>query len=114
MTELAESAVHEPEADVLAADDLDALRNRLVSLGRPPTPVDVAVAMRAGGRLVTDGALVQTLEALRRGSVGAGPLDPLLKEPGVTDVLVNGAEQVFVDRGQGLELSGIRFASDDE
>jgi pilus assembly protein CpaF len=114
MTDLAETAVHEREAGALGAADLDALRNRLVGLGRPPTPVDVAVAMRAGGTVVTDGALVQTLEALRRGSVGAGPLEPLLKEPGVTDVLVNGAERVFVDRGQGLELTPIRFGSDQE
>ena len=40
---------------------------------------------------------------LRRDSVGAGPLEPLLREPGVTDVLVNGPDQVFVDRGTGLE-----------
>ena len=34
---------------------------------------------------------------------GAGPLEPLLRTPGVTDVLVNGPEQVWVDRGAGLE-----------
>ena len=40
--------------------------------------------------------------------VGAGPLEPLLRLPGVTDVLVNGPEQVFVDRGAGLELTSVR------
>jgi pilus assembly protein CpaF len=31
----------------------------------------------------------------------------------VTDVLVNGPEQVWVDRGRGLELTPVRFADDD-
>ncbi len=34
--------------------------------------------------------------------VGAGPLQPLLDEPGTTDVLVNGPGAVWVDRGDGL------------
>jgi pilus assembly protein CpaF len=36
-------------------------------------------------------------------------LEPLLHEPGVTDVLVNGPNQVFIDRGAGLELTELRF-----
>src|SRR4030095_15165793 len=73
------------------------------------TPVDVATAMRAEGLIVSDSAVLDTVESLRRHSVGAGPLEPLLHEPGVTDVLVNGPNQVFVDRGAGLELSDLRF-----
>lgn len=37
----------------------------------------------------------------------AGPLQALLETPGVTDVLVNGPHEVWVDRGAGLELSGV-------
>lgn len=37
----------------------------------------------------------------------AGPLQVLLDAPGVTDVLVNGPQQVWVDRGRGLEPAGI-------
>ncbi len=94
--------------------ELEPLRTRLVALGRSHTPSDVAEAMRAEGRVVTDSALVATVEALRRHSVGAGPLEPLLRQAGVTDVLVNGPDQVFVDRGRGLELTGVRFGSDAE
>jgi pilus assembly protein CpaF len=46
-------------------------------------------------------------------SIG-GPLEPLLREPGVTDVLVNGPGQVFVDRGAGLELTSLQFRHDNE
>lgn len=94
--------------------ELDPIRTRLVALGRAHTPNDVAEAMRAEGRVVTDSALVAMVEALRRHSVGAGPLEPLLRQPGVTDVLVNGPDRVFVDRGRGLELTGVRFGSDAE
>jgi pilus assembly protein CpaF len=49
---------------------------------------------------------------LRRNSLGAGKLEPLLRQPDVTDVLVNGPDQVYVDRGLGLELTDVRFSSD--
>lgn len=97
-----------------ALAELDPIRTRLVALGRPHTPHDVAEAMRAEGRLVTDAVLVETVEALRRHSVGAGPLEALLRLPGVTDVLVNGPDQVFVDRGAGLEAVDVRFGSEAE
>ena len=40
--------------------------------------------------------------------MGAGPLDSLLSEPGITDILVNGANEVYVDRGSGLERVVLR------
>jgi pilus assembly protein CpaF len=91
---------------------LEPLRDRLAGLGRSPMPADVAAAMRADGQMVSDTSVIETVEALRRNSAGAGPLEPLLREPGVTDVLVNGADQVFVDRGNGLEPAGVRFGDD--
>jgi pilus assembly protein CpaF len=97
-----------------AADDLDPIRLRLALLGRSHTPVDVAAAMRAEGLIVSDAAVWETVESLRRNSVGAGPLESLLHEPGVTDVLVNGPDQVFVDRGAGLEAAGVHFQDDRE
>ena len=104
------SAVQSVAKDPDVADvALDLVRDRLAVLGRQYTPADVATAMRAEGLIVTDSAVVDTVESLRRHSVGAGPLQPLLREPGVTDVLVNGPNQVFVDRGAGLELTDLRF-----
>jgi hypothetical protein len=88
---------------------LDPIRDRLAGLGRSPTPADVAIAMREAGLVLTDTSVIETVEALRRNSVGAGPLDSLLREPGVTDVLVNGPDQVYVDRGAGLELTDLHL-----
>ncbi len=92
--------------------DLEPIRTRLALLDRPHTPADVATIMRSEGRVVSDATLFATVEALRRDSVGAGLLEPLLHLDGVTDVLVNGPRQVFVDRGAGLELTGLCFTSD--
>jgi len=41
--------------------------------------------------------------------LGLGPLEPLLKDESITDILVNGADSVFVERHGKLEPSSIRF-----
>src|SRR5438445_2167460 len=41
--------------------------------------------------------------------LGLGPLEPLLKDPTITDILVNGHAQVFVERYGVLEPSPVRF-----
>src|SRR6202008_3049733 len=40
---------------------------------------------------------------------GLGPLEPLLKDPTVNDILINGHECVYVERGGILEPCGVRF-----
>ncbi|MCU1269424.1 MAG: type secretion system protein [Acidobacteriaceae bacterium] len=40
---------------------------------------------------------------------GLGPLEPVLQDPGVSDILVNGPRQVYVERGGILEESNIMF-----
>lgn len=90
------------------------VRDRLAQSPGEVTPHRVAEALRAAGRPVGDATVLAVYEAVRRETVGAGPLDPLLREPGVTDVLVNGPEQVFVDRGAGLERTEVRFAAEDD
>jgi pilus assembly protein CpaF len=41
--------------------------------------------------------------------LGLGPLEPLLKDPTITDILVNGHEHVFVERYGQLEPTPVRF-----
>lgn len=44
--------------------------------------------------------------------LGLGPLDPLLADESVTDIMVNGPHHVFVERNGMLEETGIRFRDD--
>ncbi|MBB3042572.1 TadA family conjugal transfer-associated ATPase [Nocardioides soli] len=99
-----------PEADPV---DLEAVRDRLARSPGELTPHRVAEALRESGRPVGDAAVLAVYETLRRDVVGAGPLEPLLRTPQVTDVLVNGAEHVYLDRGAGLELTTVRFRDEE-
>lgn len=45
-------------------------------------------------------------------SIGLGPLEPLLEDPSVTEVMVNGASRVYVERGGCLEDSGVQFINE--
>jgi pilus assembly protein CpaF len=91
---------------------LERVRDRLATSGTTPDPVEVARALREEGRPVGDAEVLSVLDDLRRDVLGAGPLEPLLRAEGVTDVLVNGPDQVYVDRGDGLELTAVRFPDD--
>jgi pilus assembly protein CpaF len=90
-------------------DLLKAVRLRLAAAGDEPTPAGVAAALRAQGRLLGDTDLLAIVRALRSEIVGAGPLEPLLAAPDVTDVLVNGPTEVWIDRGAGLERAPVAF-----
>ncbi len=41
--------------------------------------------------------------------VGLGPLEPLLADEGVNDIMINGPSQVYVERKGKLELTDVRF-----
>jgi pilus assembly protein CpaF len=88
-----------------------------------------SLADRVRYRLVEDDALGGALLAAHDGVIddavfdrlsrevaaeltGAGPLEPLLALDGVTDVVVNGPDSVWIDRGRGMERASARFASD--
>lgn len=45
--------------------------------------------------------------------MGLGPLEPLLADPTVSDILVNGPNQVFVERRGKLELTEVVFSDSD-
>ncbi|MCC7156281.1 MAG: CpaF family protein [Bryobacterales bacterium] len=41
--------------------------------------------------------------------LGLGPLEPLLKEPSISDILVNGPNKVYIERAGRLSLTQVRF-----
>lgn len=91
---------------------VERVRSRLAAEGAVLSPSVVGAALRDEGRPVGDQTVLDVLDTLRREVYGAGPLEPLLRLEGVTDVLVNGPRQVLLDRGDGLESTGVTFPDD--
>ncbi|MDN4161429.1 TadA family conjugal transfer-associated ATPase [Nocardioides abyssi] len=106
------TAAPQAAAAQVEAELVDAVRERLARTPGDLTPHRVAEALRAAGRPVGDATVLAVHDLLRRDVLGAGPLEPLLRLPDVTDVLVNGPDAVYVDRGDGLERTDVRFADD--
>jgi len=93
-------------------DRLARVRTRLVEQGLDPTPSAVAAALRAEGGVLGDAEVLDVVTRLRREIVGVGPLEPLLRDPDITDVLVNGPTEVWVDRGSGLAREEVRLGDE--
>jgi len=96
-------------SDIADRSLIDRVRMRLVAAGVAATPAAIATAVREEAGLLGDAAVLSVVEALRPELVGIGPLDALVSDPAVTDVLVNAPDEVWVDRGSGLELTAVRF-----
>jgi pilus assembly protein CpaF len=41
--------------------------------------------------------------------IGLGPIEPLLQDPTVSDILINGADMIYAERRGKLELTGLHF-----
>jgi pilus assembly protein CpaF len=98
-----------------AAGLVDRVRARLAVQPGIPTSAGVAALVREeSGGLLGDDDVLRAVRIAVDELAGAGPLEPLLRLPGVTDVLVNGPEQVWVDVGEGLRRTEVRFTDDEE
>jgi pilus assembly protein CpaF len=104
--------------ELLAAE----LRRRLVDRRRAaaargdPLP-DLADSVRA---LVDEDAAVlasatreRVVELILREAVGLGPLEDLLADPAVEEVMVNGPDRVYVERHGKVERTEVRFRDED-
>ena len=74
----------------------------------------VARALAAEGVVAPPEVWAQLVRDLVDDLAGLGPLEELLRDPQVTEVMVNGADTVHVERDGRLERSGRTFTSDDE
>ncbi|PKZ64464.1 ATPase [Gordonia terrae] len=89
---------------------LDRVRSRLAADAADPSPAVIADAIRAeAGGVLGDTDLLAALRFLQTELTGAGKLEQLLAEPDIADILVAGPDEVWVDRGSGLESTPIRF-----
>ena len=81
---------------------------RLALDGHPPSAAAVAGAARAEGAVLGAAGLHALATDVRAELTGLGPLQPLL-DGDVSDVLVNAPDEVWVDRGSGLQRAPVRF-----
>ncbi len=51
----------------------------------------------------------QMLEWITADIVGYGPIEPLLNDPDITEIMVNGCDQIYVERRGLIELTTVRF-----
>ena len=63
---------------------------------------EMSVALNAQDRLTLNQELYDEV-------MGLGPLEPLLKDETINDILVNGPQRIFIERGGKLELTDITF-----
>jgi pilus assembly protein CpaF len=92
---------------------IERVRERLAAESAPLRPNVVAAAIRAeSGGVLGDAEVLTSLRELQTELTGAGILEPLLCAEGTTDVLVTAPDAVWVDDGNGLRRSAIRFADD--
>lgn len=79
-----------------------AVRARLAAGHHSAEPEAISNAVRACGLVLDEPSLRSLTQSLQDELGGLGLLDALIRDPQVTDVLVNGPDEVWLDRGSGL------------
>jgi pilus assembly protein CpaF len=109
---------HPPRSRVgeLPAGLVQRVQRRLAAKGAVASDA-ASLQAAVGEALAEDGVhlpaagLAALVRAIGDELTGLGPLAPLLAEPAVTDVLVNGPAEVWVERAGALERAAVRFPS---
>lgn len=81
--------------------------DELIRRGATPSVPTIGQVARAESVRLGDRGVRRREHELRSALVGLGPLEPVVADPSVTDVLVNGDGQVWVDRGEGVERAPV-------
>jgi pilus assembly protein CpaF len=101
-----------------------ALRERLIECRRAgaaagPAPAgelaeEVRELVEVEAALLGEADREALTSLILRDTVGLGPLEDLLADPAVEEVMVNGADRVYVERAGRLESTGLAFADEEE
>lgn len=93
---------------------VDTVRRAVLAGTVPVTGAAFADAVGSSGRLLGSRGTLSALDHVRAELKGLGPLEYLLGDPSITDILVNGPDDVWVDGATGLRRIGRIFQADDE
>jgi pilus assembly protein CpaF len=113
-----DEAVRRRHLDLLAAE----LRRRLLerrraeaAAGAPdrtPLPEAVRDLVDQDAAVLEPATRARLCELILREAVGLGPLEELLADPAVEEVMVNGHERIYVERSGRIERTDVRFPSE--
>lgn len=101
-------------AEATALDDafVDQVRERLLSEGGALTDTRIATAVRETGRVLGAVGSVRAAQHVKAQLTGLGPLEPLLPASGLSDLYVNGHENVFVETLDGIQRVASPFTGE--
>lgn len=98
--------------DAYAAGLVNQIREEVLAGDVPVTGARLAAAVHASGRLLGSGGGLRAVDRVQADLQGLGPLQALLRIPGLTDILVNGPHEVWVDTGAGLARTDVSFPAE--
>ena len=102
-------AVHNRLFETLDVSRLESLEANMAS---QKVTTAISEVLDEEGRLLTDADRTRLIEEIKNELLGLGPLEPLLWDDEITDILVNGPSQVYVERGGKLYLTDVSFQDD--
>lgn len=91
-----------------------AIRNKLGEQAIESSPHDIVSLAREISPFIGDVELVELLSLINSDHIGLGPLSELVGIPKLTDIVVNGCNDVWIDRGDGLERMDSTWKSEIE
>ena len=102
-------AVHNRLFETLDVTRLESLEPALAS--QKVTEAITAI-LEDEGRLLTETDKSNLIEEIKNELLGLGPLEPLLWDDEITDILVNGHNQVYVEKRGKLHPTDVKFQDD--
>ena len=102
-------AVHNRLFETLDVSRLESLEANMAS---QKVTTAISEILDEEGRLLTDADRARLIEEIKNELLGLGPLEPLLWDDEITDILVNGPAQVYIERGGKLFLTDVSFQDD--
>ena len=87
-------------------------RRGTAGTGRDEIEREVARILDRENDLLTREDRTRLIKDIVNEALGYGPIEPLIQDPTVTEVMVNGANQVFVEQGGKIYATDVRFRDD--
>jgi pilus assembly protein CpaF len=91
---------------------LESVRESVMAEAGPVTASRVAAAVQATGKMLGTAGSLAAVERISAELNGLGPLQELTRDAAVTDIFVNAPNDVWLDRGEGLERAAVSFAGE--